>query len=235
MKRFKLSPPYLLLSLLAIVLTTVVSLQAILYLQKSLYVKQVYEPLPEKRLVLPTVTTTVRLTTNAQTDVASVPSPTGVKEVDNILHLGYIQRGMNCSFITEIAASILEEQMNIEVSTVPFDTDEELFIALAEEQVDVSLCIIDPNDRKLIRNQLGYIRQIGSHYWSDDSSKLQIWANSSSKAKLREQDACILRFFEELSLDEIVFQENSAEMWIQTHEENEVQTWLTCATERSQE
>ena len=99
----------------------------------------------------------------------------------------------------------------------------------------VFLCIIDPNDRRLIRNQLGYIRQIGSHYWSDDSSKLQIWANSSSKAKLREQDACILRFFEELSLNEIVFQENSAEMWIQAHEENEVRTWITCVSERSQE
>ena len=64
---------------------------------------------------------------------------------------------------------------------------------------------------------------------------MQIWANSSSKAKLREQDACILRFFEELALNEIVFQENSAEMWIQTHEENEVQTWTTCVSERSQE
>lgn len=234
MKRFKLSPPYLLLSLLAIGLTTVVSLQVILYIQQSLYAKEAYAPLPEKRLVLPTATTTAQLTTQTQTTVAIVPSAT-IQEADNVLRLAYIQRGMNCSFITEIAATILKEKLKVEVDTISFDTDEALFMALAEEQVDLSLCIIDPNDRGLIRNQLGYISQIGSHYWSDDNSKLQIWANSSSKAKLREQDACILRFFEDLSLNEIVFQGISAEMWIQTHEENEVQTWLTCLSERSQE
>jgi len=234
MKRFKLSPPYLFLSFLAIVLTTVVSLQAILYIQQSLYAKKIYDPLPEKRLVLPTATITAQIMTETETTVAIEATAT-VQEADNALHLGYIQRGMNCSFITEIAALVLQEKMNVEVNMISFDTDEALFIALAEEQVDVSLCIIDPNDRKLIRNQLGYIRQIGSHYWSDDTSKLQIWANSSSKAKLREQDACILRFFENLSLNEIEFQDNSAEIWLQTHEENEVQRWLTCVSEPSQE
>lgn len=234
MKRFTVSPPYLLLSLLAIGLTTVVSLQVILYIQQSLYAKEAYAPLPEKRLVLPTATTTAQITTQTEATVAIVPTAT-IQEADNVLRLGYIQRGMNCSFITEIAAQILKEKLKVEVNTISFDTDEALFIALAEEQVDVSLCIIDPNDRGLIRNQLGYISQIGSHYWSDDNSKLQIWANSSSKAKLREQDACILRFFEDLSLNEIVFQGISAKTWIQTHEKNEVQTWLTCLSERSQE
>lgn len=231
MKRFKLSPPYLLLSLFAIGLTTVVSLQVILYIQQSLYAKQIYEPLPEKRLVLPTATTTVQITTRTQSSLAVVPTAT-IKEADNVLRLGYVQRGMNCSFITEVAATVLKEKLNVEVDMISFDTDEALFIALAEETIDISLCIIDPNDRRLIRNQLGYIRQIGSHYWSDDTSKLQIWANSSSKAKLREQDVCILRFFEDLALNEIVFQGINAKTWIQAHEENEVQTWLTCVSER---
>lgn len=234
MKRFKVSPPYLLLSLFAIGLTTVVSLQVILYLQQSLYAKEAYAPLPEKRLVLPTTTITAQMTAQTQTSLTIVPSVT-IEEADNVLRLGDIQRGMNCSFITEIAATILKEKLNVEVDTISFDTDEALFIALAEEQIDLSLCIIDPNDRRQIRNQLGYISQIGTHYWSDDNSKLQIWANSSSKAKFREQDACILRFFEDLSLNELVFQGINAEMWIQTHEENEVQTWLTCVSERSEQ
>ncbi len=231
MKRFKLSPPYLLLSLFAIGLTTVVSLQVILYIQQSFYAKQVYEPLPEKRLVLPTTTTTAQIVVRTQTSLAVVPTVT-VKEADNVLRLGYVQRGMNCPFITEIASTILKDKLNLEVNTLSFETDEALFLALAEEKIDISLCVLDPTDRKLIRNQLGYIRQIGSHYWSDDTSKLQIWANSSSKAKLREQDACILRFFEDLTLNELIFEEKSAETWVQSHAEKEVQTWLSCVTER---
>ena len=236
MKVLKLSPPYLLLSAIAIAFTTMMNLQAILYLTGPAYPEESYGSFPEEQLVLPTTT----ITASAQRTTMIEPTST-TQPSENTLRLGYVKRGMNCSFITQIVMLVLKKELNsqealgVNVVSISFDTDDELFTALAEKDVDVTLCVIDPNDRTHIKKRLGHIRQIGSYYWSDGHSKLQIWANGAAKAEWRKKNPCLLRFLENLHFKNLVFQGEGANMWLQNHADDQLQTWITCVPENLEE
>lgn len=235
MKFFKLRPPYLLWSVIAIGLASVISLQVILYFKEPAIPEQAYEPLPQEQLVLPTSTIIVQLTGDSSTTViepTATALPSGDEEINlPTVALGYITHGMNCPFITQIVAHVLEEELNTAVAIIPFSTNDELFMALSDSTVDLTLCVIDPNDRPKIKKHLGYIRQIGSYYWSDGDSKLQIWANGAAKAELRERNPCLLGFFEDLNFTDIVFQDDDAKGWVANHVNEEVDAWIRCVPE----
>ncbi len=187
-------------------------------------------------LVIPTVTNVEQdaertIVIQSATEVSlepQIPSlPPSPTPAPVNLRLGYTERGMNCSFITEIVVLILKQELNLNIEVETFNTANDLFTALAEQEIDVTLCYIDPDDRTKMKGRLGCIRQIGVNYWSDGQSKLQIWANGRSKANIRNQMPCALRFFEDLKLTEITFQESVAQAWIQNHA-NEVQAWISC-------
>ena len=141
--------------------------------------------------------------------------------------LGYTDRGMNCPLITEIIALILKQEEGVNVESLAYDSADELFAALAQRDVDLTLCYIDPDDRPQIKKRLGDIRQIGSHYWNDGPRKLQIWANGSAKVDLRDKMPCIIHLFEELNLMGLSFQEDNPKAWLQNYG-NEIKNSMNC-------
>lgn len=179
-------------------------------------------------LVIPTATTIVQVNTietliePTQTATA-LPSPTAIP-ID--LYLGDVDRGINCPFITEVAVLVLEQELNLNISVTHFDNADNLFNALTEREVDVTLCYIDPDDRTKMKDYLGHIRQIGSTYWDDQQGKLQIWANGSSKADLRDDMPCVLDFFENLKITDIT-SDIPAQQWVQNHAD-QIQGWMSC-------
>ena len=179
-------------------------------------------------LVIPTPTdigpeSTTETLIEVTTTPLTLPTPTPIP-ID--LYLGDVDRGMSCPFITEVAVLVLEQALNLNISVTHFNHADNLFRALTEQQVDVTLCYIDPDDRIKMKNQLGHIRQIGSTYWTDRQGKLQIWANGTSKANLRDEMPCVLYFFEHLKITDIT-SNISAQQWIQNHAD-QVQSWISC-------
>ncbi len=153
----------------------------------------------------------------------TLPSPSPIL-ID--LHLGDVNRGMNCPFITEVVLLVLERELNLNISVTHFDSADNLFDALNQREIDLTLCYIDPDDRTRMKDHLGHIRQIGSTYWSDEQGKLQIWANGSSKSYLRDEMSCVLHFFEDLKITDIT-SNITPQQWVQNHID-QVQTWMSC-------
>ena len=56
---------------------------------------------------------------------------------------------------------------------------------------------------------------------------MQIWANTASKADLRDEQACVLSFLETMTLNEIKDTTIDAKTWYHTHPES-VNEWLRC-------
>jgi hypothetical protein len=156
-------------------------------------------------------------------------------EID--LRFGYSKRGVNCQFFSETIALVLQKELNLNTTLIRFETENELFDALTEGKIDLTLCFIDPLDRvELIKpERLGHISQIGAYYWADEHKKLQVWAHSYTKTELRNEMPCVYHFFEKMRFTEITLNEandalpseNNPLEWYQNHT-NEVREWLKC-------
>ncbi|MGB0385452.1 MAG: hypothetical protein ACPGWR_11565 [Ardenticatenaceae bacterium] len=149
------------------------------------------------------------------------------------IRFGVTDRYVDCHVVTQVATLVLENELDVKSEIVLYDTVDDLFSGLAEREIDLTLCYLDPSDRRRIsgknKEKFGnHMRQIGSYYWNIGSSKLQIWAHVQSRANWREQAPCLLSFFENLRFRERKFQKEDAKAWIQNHMD-EVQTWVTCA------
>lgn len=189
-----------------------------------------------KTPLLPTLTLTVALPTSTEppptatiaptivtTDTAT---PTVVTPAD--LAIGFVRRDRDCTVMTEIAAQLLRDQFMLTVATQLFDSPVQLFDALAAQQVDLTLCYTDPEDRSLMRTRLGLIRQIGGQHYSGDGYKLQIWANGNSRATLRDDHRCVLDFLEKIDFTAQNPQGQDPATWLQNNQ-SVVDGWLTCA------
>lgn len=154
------------------------------------------------------------------------PTSTSAPAAD--IRLGVLDRDFNCPLITEISTVLLEQKLDVTSEIVSYSTPDELFDGLAQNEVDVSLCFIDPLDRAQIKPRLGLIRQIGSYYWEEEDHKLQVWAYTEAKANLRKEMPCVLNYFENLSLTDSEWQEQEPNKWVQNHA-LQIQDWITCA------
>lgn len=150
-------------------------------------------------------------------------------EVD--LRLGYTNRGVNCQFFSETIALVLEKELNLNTTLIRFETEDELFDALTEHKIDLTLCFLDPIDRIQLTKpeRLGHIRQIGAYYWADEDKKLQIWTHTYAKTELRNEMPCVYQFLEKISFAEVTLNEKNALAWYQNHA-NEVRQWLKCTS-----
>lgn len=155
----------------------------------------------------------------------SAPLPTVTSSADYLF--GYVDRGNDCVFITQTVETVLIQQLGIQVRTVPFNDSSSLFSELAGGGVDFTLCYIDPDDRQLMRQYLGDIRQIGFQHYSGDGYKLQLWANGGSKAEIREQSPCMLDFLEKIDFTNFAIEGQTTDSFIQENGST-ITNWLDC-------
>lgn len=147
------------------------------------------------------------------------------------LRLGYIDRGLNCSLMSEITALVLEKQFGLQIEIIEYESLDELFALLgstSRERIDLTLCFLDPTDRSYISKYFGFTKQLGGAYWQDDSNKLLIMANASIVAPLQKDQFCIYSFFRQIRFEPDDFKDTTnAEEWIQNNRAK-VRQWTTC-------
>lgn len=163
--------------------------------------------------------------TSTATALPNPPTSTVAAPVD--LRIGYVQRARDCTAMTEIITLFLQERFGLTVVTQQFADPTTLFNALAAQEVDITLCYTDPEDRTLMRDHLGLIRQIGVQHFVGDGYKLQIWANGNSKATLRNDRRCVLDFLEKVDFTGQDPQGEAAAIWLQKQQAL-VTSWSTC-------
>lgn len=169
----------------------------------------------------------------APTEIPTVP-PTGTPVVPlatptaqaDIL-MGLLDRGQSCTTMTQVTARIMEEQLGVTVDFAAFSNATEMIEALAQHTIDITMCYKDPDDRQLMREFLGSIRQVGSQHMAGDGYKLQLWANDAAKAEMREQTPCVLDLLEKIDFTDVDLVAGNADTLIQANRAAIAQ-WLEC-------
>lgn len=158
-----------------------------------------------------------------------IPTPL----ITNDIRFGVTDRYVDCHAATDITRLAIKQELELESTLHFYDTVDELFMALAQGEVDLTLCYLDPADRGRIRGEnkeiFGkHMTQIGSYYLNLENSKLQIWSNGQRKASWRTKEPCLVSFLEYLRFADSSFQQNTPQLWIQNHTD-EIQTWVNCS------
>lgn len=166
----------------------------------------------------------------APSSLSSTEIPTPL--ITNDIRFGVTNRYIDCHGATDITRLAIKKELELESTLHFYNTVDDLFMALAQGEVDLTLCYLDPGDRSRIRGEnkeiFGkHMTQIGSYYWNLENSKLQIWSNGQKKASWRTEEPCLVSFLERLRFPDSSFQESTSELWIQRHT-NEIRTWVTC-------
>ncbi len=158
-----------------------------------------------------------------------VPTPS----LTNDIRFGVTDRYIDCHAATDITRLAIKQELELESTLHFYDTVDSLFMALAQGEIDLTLCYLDPGDRSRIRGEnkeiFGkHMTQIGSYYWNLENSKLQIWSNGQKKASWRTEEPCFVSFLERLRFANSSFQQNTSELWLEGHTD-EIQTWISCS------
>ena len=231
MKLVKENPASLFLVLFVMAFVAIVALQVIITVNQksSQFVAKVQMTPSTSNQMATTINLDVApssLTTQI-TPVATSP----LLGVTNI-RFGVTDRYVDCHVASQIARLAVEQELELESTLIVYNTVDELFTALAQGEIDLTLCYLDPGDRRRIRGENkerfgNHMKQIGSYYWDLGSSKLQIWSNGQASADWREQMPCLISFFENFRFTDQQLQQKNAEAWLKNHT-NEVQAWVSC-------
>jgi hypothetical protein len=182
-------------------------------------------------VVVPTATVTAPPTSPP---VFPTPEPTRAPD----LRLGVTERTragtVSCTFFTEVVQLALADELGLTVSVLTYDSADSLFTALAADDIDVTLCFLDPADRRQIagdnQDRLGYIRHVGTDYWRSDGAALQVWSNGRARAAMVADGACALNLLENMVIAEAPTTTSAAE-WLDTHRIDLI-NWLACQPAR---
>lgn len=220
------------------VLVSLVAMQLIVIFNQQALASQISLPIESDFLIMPTSTAETKLSTE-NLSVTPISTPTGSSiaptaepvAMDVDLRFGVTERGLNCALMTEIVALVLEEEENLKVEIIYYDSPDELYEVLAsnsgEGKIDLTLCFLDPDDRPYIKEYVGFTTQLGTAYWQDESSKFLIMANATVIAPLEKNNSCVYNFFQNLKFTEPSFKEQDAKTWIDNHLST-VRSWTNC-------
>lgn len=180
----------------------------------------------------PTVTTMLISTVPASPPAPSAtPRPSATPPQAVLLTFGVAEREWDCQWATELLTNYLRQHSALAWSMQTYDSADLLFQALANGEIDLTLCFVDPLDRPQIsgdnKDRLGYIRQIGSYYWQEGAQRLQIWAHGAVKAELRTDHACAYRLLEKFTLLGSAEIGGDLTQW-QANNTALIQTWEGC-------
>lgn len=240
MKKMADKPGRIFLAFLTIMIVSLISLQIILLRNSSISAETSSTQVGEVAL---TLTVTAKVTSEPVETMTPLVAEESTHEAvatqkatpipsNADLRLGYIDRGLNCSLMSEISALVLEKQFALNVETIEYETLDDLFALLAStkesEKIDLTLCFLDPTDRSYISKYFGFTKQLGGAYWQNDSNKLLIMANASIVAPLEKEQPCIYNFFRQIRFNSDDFEDAiDASTWIQNNRAK-IREWTAC-------
>jgi ABC-type proline/glycine betaine transport system substrate-binding protein len=170
------------------------------------------QPLPEPEAVVvvqPAPTVTPRLIATPMPTNTLPPAPTTTPAPD--LRFGVVEREDGCTTFNAIATSILDG-LDVRVATVQFIDADLLYQALANRDVDLTLCFQDPADRSYLTQYVGFLKTLNAPYFDNGAIRLQVMVNAANVVPLREEQPCMVRFLQAMTFSEPI--DNSAEIWI---------------------
>lgn len=166
--------------------------------------------------------------TPESTDTVAAEAPAAPTAVQIDIRLASTRRRVDCTNMTAIAGQILSSRFQMQVQVMFFDSPTQMFDALADGTAEVTLCYLDPDDRSMMRDRLGLIRQIGVQHHVGADHKLQMWANGAYKAQLRDTRACVLDFLEKVDFTGLETENPDPQGWLQDHS-SALAGWLNCS------
>lgn len=172
---------------------------------------------------VPTTAAVIRPMARAATNKLQAP------RVD--FRLGYIDRGDDCPLITKIVQTILETELDYQVSTVAFTTPDELFATLTanddQQKIDWTMCYLDPTDRPFLQKYGGFFVVIGGSYWRASDNNYQIMANGLRKKVIQQDQPCVYALLKNFTLKDAPISGQGAAAWLAAHKDR-IRTWTSC-------
>ena len=187
-------------------------------------------PAPRER-----VSTATPATIATETTVLPTPSPTSLPEptltpaststptIEPDVRFGVVAREDGCVAFSEVAQNALAE-LDLVVELVDFNDSDALFAALADRDVDLTLCFQDPADRSYLTEYVGFMRTIDAPYFDGENSRLQVMLNAANVVPFREEKPCMLNFLRELTFDAPI---EAVDDWL-VENESTVAAWTEC-------
>ncbi|MFN8493899.1 MAG: BMP family ABC transporter substrate-binding protein [Caldilineaceae bacterium] len=170
------------------------------------------------------------------------PTNTPLPDVDFLL--GYLPNDQQCTMVTNILATLMQQNFGLTTRAVPFPDRAALFASVANvgeplneadikpedraKWVDFTACAILPDDADFIRQYSGDLEVVGHTLAQADNKNWQFVSNSRDVAPLKAKSACFFRLLEEnLNFGDLKFTEPDAAGWIANHADL-VQSWTRC-------
>lgn len=191
---------------------------------------------------LPTQAAPVAAAPATPTAAPLPPTNTPLPEVDFLL--GYLANDQQCKMVTNIIATLMQQNFGMTTRAVPFADRAALFASVAnageplneadikpedrDKWVDFTPCAILPDDADFIRQYSGDLEVIGHTLGQADNKNWQFVANSRDVTPLKTKSACFFRLLEEnLNFGDLKFTEPDAAGWLANHAD-QVQSWTRC-------
>ena len=139
-----------------------------------------------------------------------------------------------CSFIADLLAIVLNDELERTTRTIAFATADTLFANLTQDigeetnRVNLTPCFVDPDDREFILTYSSQLALFGEDYGRAEGKKLYVAAHSGLPPTLEFNDSCIYDFLHRFKFDdEVSFVEQEATSWIAQNRDI-VGSWLQC-------
>lgn len=157
----------------------------------------------------------------------------GIAEIDQIVVAG-VQGREECTVLAGVVAQVLQTTYGKSVSRVTANDTDELFDRLAwdvtdaGQQVDISPCYTDLDDRAYLREKGSKIAMMHNIYGRLGDDKLYMIAHSSVPPILRSEDACLYEFFRHIAVEDMsTLRGQNPTEWLAQHGEL-VDQWTSC-------
>lgn len=175
-------------------------------------------------------TATVQPTATVAPTATPEPTPVG-----NVLTIGHVADRSECSNMTTILATIMQDNFDYQISVVEAESVDELFERLAsaapdaQNSIDLTTCYTDRDDREYLRQYGTALALLGRGYVEIDGGerKLYLLSHSSLIPLLSAEAPCTYQFLRSIRLDSIDGVTSDADGWIADNQDL-ITAWTTC-------
>ncbi len=140
-----------------------------------------------------------------------------------ILRFGMVASDSACSAFNTVVMSVLGD-LEIRTELRIFDEADSLYQALADRNVDLTICFRDPIDRPFLTKHVGFLKTIDAPYLDNGEIRRQVILNAANIVPLHEERPCLVQFLQAIPFEA---ETESAETWL-AENQSVINTWIDC-------
>jgi hypothetical protein len=155
--------------------------------------------------------------------------PTATPSSDYVF--GYLVERPGCQMMTEIAATLIEQNYGLVIATQAYTDEMDLYQSLAQQgdalpYVHLTVCHLFPLDSEYLLQFGNSLRTMGSAYAQVDSQRWHVLSHSGL-AQLRREQPCMYALLGRLDLVDLEFPLQDARAWM-AQNRAAVETMVSC-------